>query len=131
MSLLCQTLGLKRESPILRDNEKLVNRVAKKIKPPPDSDGAHAIGTDLYLFTDGVGGLSHDPSLKRTFSIAKEVADCDWAYLSTLRTSQSLTDDHTTLLTAMATTLASVPSPSPTPGPNASSSAAGPPNTPT
>ncbi|KAK1827848.1 PLC-like phosphodiesterase [Podospora conica] len=103
--------------------------------------GAHAIETDLHLSSDGVVVLSHDPSLKRTFGITKKVADCDWAYLSTLRTPQppheplarlsdlleylaqpelssiwllldiKLTDDPTTLLTAIATTLASVPSP--------------------
>lgn len=41
MSLLCQTIGLKRESPILKDNEKLVNSVAKildKTKAPGSID---------------------------------------------------------------------------------------------
>ncbi|KAK0752541.1 PLC-like phosphodiesterase [Schizothecium vesticola] len=120
--------------------------------------GAHAIETDLHLSKDGVVVLAHvpsppllplsthnidippqDPSLKRTFGINKKVADCDWAYLSTLRTPRppheplarlsdllkyiaqpalssiwllldiKLTDDPTTLLTAIAATLSSTP----------------------
>lgn len=48
--------------------------------------GAHAIETDLHLSKDGVVVLTHDASLKRCFGIDKKVADCNWSYLSTLRT---------------------------------------------
>ncbi|KAH8202839.1 hypothetical protein TruAng_003002 [Truncatella angustata] len=48
--------------------------------------GAHAIETDLHLSSDGVVVLSHDASLKRCFGEDKKIADCDWNYLSTLRT---------------------------------------------
>ncbi|KAK4225325.1 glycerophosphoryl diester phosphodiesterase [Podospora fimiseda] len=48
--------------------------------------GANAIETDLHLSKDGVVVLSHDASLKRCFGIDKKVADCDWSYLSSLRT---------------------------------------------
>ncbi|KAK4168820.1 glycerophosphoryl diester phosphodiesterase [Cladorrhinum sp. PSN259] len=48
--------------------------------------GANAIETDLHLSKDGEVVLSHDPSLKRCFGIDKKVADCDWPYLSSLRT---------------------------------------------
>ncbi|KAK3308985.1 PLC-like phosphodiesterase [Chaetomium strumarium] len=50
--------------------------------------GAHAIETDLHLSRDGVAVLSHDGSLKRCFGIDKKIADCDWEYLRTLRTTQ-------------------------------------------
>ncbi|KAK4104128.1 PLC-like phosphodiesterase [Parathielavia hyrcaniae] len=48
--------------------------------------GAHALETDLHLSRDGVVVLSHDATLKRCFGVDAKVADCDWAYLSTLRT---------------------------------------------
>ncbi|KAK3685068.1 PLC-like phosphodiesterase [Podospora appendiculata] len=48
--------------------------------------GAHAIETDLHLSKDGVVVLSHDASLKRCFGVDKKVAECDWSYLSTLKT---------------------------------------------
>ncbi|KAL2016216.1 hypothetical protein VTK56DRAFT_4047 [Thermocarpiscus australiensis] len=48
--------------------------------------GAHAIETDLHLSRDGVVVLSHDATLKRCFGKDQKIADCDWAYLSTLRT---------------------------------------------
>ncbi|KAK0616097.1 PLC-like phosphodiesterase [Bombardia bombarda] len=48
--------------------------------------GAHAIETDLHLSKDGVVMLSHDASLKRCFGDDQKLADCDWEYLSTLRT---------------------------------------------
>ncbi|KAK3988314.1 glycerophosphoryl diester phosphodiesterase [Cladorrhinum sp. PSN332] len=48
--------------------------------------GANAIETDLHLSKDGVVVLSHDVSLKRCFGIDKKVAECDWSYLSSLRT---------------------------------------------
>ncbi|KAK4122408.1 PLC-like phosphodiesterase, partial [Parathielavia appendiculata] len=48
--------------------------------------GAHAVETDLHLSRDGVVVLSHDPTLKRCFGVDARIADCDWAYLSTLQT---------------------------------------------
>ncbi|KAK7989356.1 hemoglobin [Apiospora arundinis] len=50
--------------------------------------GAHAIETDLHLSRDGVVVLSHDGTLKRCFGEDRKVADCDWSYLSTLRTTR-------------------------------------------
>ncbi|KAK8115162.1 hypothetical protein PG999_007231 [Apiospora kogelbergensis] len=50
--------------------------------------GAHAIETDLHLSKDGVVVLSHDGTLKRCFGEDRKVADCDWSYLSTLRTTR-------------------------------------------
>ncbi|ORY63029.1 PLC-like phosphodiesterase [Pseudomassariella vexata] len=48
--------------------------------------GAHAIETDLHMSKDGVVVLCHDSSLKRCFGIDAKIADCEWRYLSTLRT---------------------------------------------
>ncbi|CCC12474.1 hypothetical protein SMACR_06553 [Sordaria macrospora] len=48
--------------------------------------GAHAIETDLHLTKDGIVVLVHDPSLKRCFGVDKKVSECDWSYLSTLKT---------------------------------------------
>ncbi|KAI0134548.1 PLC-like phosphodiesterase [Xylariales sp. AK1849] len=48
--------------------------------------GAHAIETDIHLSKDGVVVLSHDGTLKRCFGVDERVADCDWEYLSSLRT---------------------------------------------
>ncbi|KAJ9353886.1 hypothetical protein DTO027B9_5099 [Paecilomyces variotii] len=48
--------------------------------------GSHAIETDLHLSKDGVVVISHDATLKRCFGVDKRVIDCDWEYLSTLRT---------------------------------------------
>lgn len=50
--------------------------------------GAHGIETDLHLSKDGVVVLSHDATLKRCFGEDTKVADCDWSYLSTLRTTR-------------------------------------------
>ncbi|KAK7964925.1 glycerophosphoryl diester phosphodiesterase [Apiospora saccharicola] len=50
--------------------------------------GAHAIETDLHLSRDGVVVLSHDGTLKRCFDEELRVAECDWSYLSTLRTTR-------------------------------------------
>ncbi|KAK3901456.1 PLC-like phosphodiesterase [Staphylotrichum tortipilum] len=47
--------------------------------------GAHALETDVHLSRDGVVVLSHDPTLKRCFALDARIADCDWAYLSTLQ----------------------------------------------
>ncbi|KAJ6783380.1 hypothetical protein PWT90_06771 [Aphanocladium album] len=43
--------------------------------------GAHGIETDVHLCRDGVV----DPTLKRCFGVDKMIADCDWEYISTLR----------------------------------------------
>ncbi|EMR89152.1 putative glycerophosphoryl diester phosphodiesterase protein [Botrytis cinerea BcDW1] len=51
--------------------------------------GAHAIETDLHITRDGVLVISHDPSLKRCFGKDAKVIDCDWSYISTLRTVQA------------------------------------------
>ncbi|KAG9236214.1 putative glycerophosphoryl diester phosphodiesterase [Amylocarpus encephaloides] len=48
--------------------------------------GAHAIETDIHLSKDGVVVLSHDATLKRCFGIDRNIVDCDWGYLETLRT---------------------------------------------
>ncbi|KAI1980978.1 hypothetical protein LOZ53_005775 [Ophidiomyces ophidiicola] len=48
--------------------------------------GANAIETDVHLSRDGVVVLCHDSTLKRCFGVDKRVVDCDWKYLSTLRT---------------------------------------------
>ncbi|KAJ9156681.1 PLC-like phosphodiesterase [Pleurostoma richardsiae] len=48
--------------------------------------GAHAIETDLHLSRDGVVVISHDATLKRCFGEKTLIKDCDWSYLSTLRT---------------------------------------------
>ncbi|KAK5657348.1 hypothetical protein OQA88_3413 [Cercophora sp. LCS_1] len=107
------------------------------------SVGSHAIETDLHLSQDGVVVLSHDATLKRCFGLDLKIADCTWSYLSTLTTllepKQHLPrlldllayltqpghesiwllldiktdDDASDLLTALASTLASVPSPKP------------------
>ncbi|KAF5875180.1 putative glycerophosphoryl diester phosphodiesterase protein [Botrytis fragariae] len=51
--------------------------------------GAHAIETDLHITKDGVLVISHDPSLKRCFGKDAKIIDCDWSYISTLRTVQA------------------------------------------
>ncbi|KAK4195965.1 PLC-like phosphodiesterase, partial [Triangularia verruculosa] len=48
--------------------------------------GAHAIETDVHESQDGVVVLSHDPTLKRCFSLPDKISSCQWDYLSTLRT---------------------------------------------
>ncbi|KAK4449171.1 glycerophosphoryl diester phosphodiesterase [Podospora aff. communis PSN243] len=105
--------------------------------------GAHAIETDLHLSKDGVVVLSHDATLKRCFGIDKKIADCDWEYLSTLKTTREpkqsmprlsdlleyiaqpglesrwllldikVDDDGHDLLSRVASVLASVPTPRP------------------
>ncbi|KAI9813452.1 MAG: hypothetical protein M1827_004127 [Pycnora praestabilis] len=47
---------------------------------------AHAIETDIHLTKDGVVVLSHDATLKRCFGKDEKIIDCDWDYISTLRT---------------------------------------------
>ncbi|KAF2087252.1 PLC-like phosphodiesterase, partial [Saccharata proteae CBS 121410] len=48
--------------------------------------GSDAIETDVHLSRDGVVVLSHDPTLNRCFGKPDKLIDCDWSYLSTLRT---------------------------------------------
>ncbi|EED12103.1 glycerophosphoryl diester phosphodiesterase, putative [Talaromyces stipitatus ATCC 10500] len=50
--------------------------------------GAHAIETDVRLTKDGVVVLTHDPSLKRCFGQDRNVADCTWDDIKTLRSVQ-------------------------------------------
>lgn len=47
---------------------------------------AHALETDIHLSEDGVVVLSHDPDLKRCFGAEERIIECDWSYLSQLRT---------------------------------------------
>ena len=47
---------------------------------------ANAIETDIHLTRDGVVVLSHDPDLKRCFGRTERIIDCDWDFLSELRT---------------------------------------------
>lgn len=48
--------------------------------------GTHALETDIHLSRDDVVVLSHDPTLKRCFGLPDKIIDCEWNYLSTLRT---------------------------------------------
>lgn len=49
--------------------------------------GTNAIEFDLHVSRDGVVVVTHDPTLKRCFGVKKKkVLDCDWEYLSKLRT---------------------------------------------
>ncbi|CAI6332384.1 unnamed protein product [Periconia digitata] len=50
--------------------------------------GAEAIETDVHLSKDGVVVLSHDKDLKRCFGREENIIDCDYEFLSTLRTLQ-------------------------------------------
>ncbi|KAH0833512.1 hypothetical protein AYO21_05189 [Fonsecaea monophora] len=51
--------------------------------------GAHALETDIHLSKDNVVVLSHDADLKRCFGKKEKIIDCDWDYLSTLRTTKA------------------------------------------
>ncbi|KAF2426265.1 PLC-like phosphodiesterase [Tothia fuscella] len=51
--------------------------------------GAHALETDLHLSSDGVVVLSHDANLRRCFGKEEKIIDCNWEFLSTLRTTQT------------------------------------------
>jgi glycerophosphoryl diester phosphodiesterase len=48
--------------------------------------GAEAIETDIHLSRDGVVVLSHDKDLKRCFGRQEKIIDCDYEFLSTVRT---------------------------------------------
>ncbi len=48
--------------------------------------GTHALETDIHLSKDGVVVLTHDPTLKRCYGKPEKIIDCEWEYLSTLRT---------------------------------------------
>jgi len=50
---------------------------------------AHAIETDIHLTKDNVVVLSHDPDLKRCFSREERIIDCDFAFVSQLRTTKA------------------------------------------
>ena len=66
--------------------------------------GSHALETDIHLSKDGIVVLSHvswchegrikywspgqDPSLKRCFGKEVKIIDCEWTYLSSLKTMQ-------------------------------------------
>ncbi|KIW22166.1 hypothetical protein, variant 2 [Cladophialophora immunda] len=50
--------------------------------------GAHALETDIHLSKDDVVVLSHDADLKRCFGKKEKIIDCEWDYLSTLRTTK-------------------------------------------
>ncbi|KAH6625443.1 Tubulin/FtsZ, GTPase domain-containing protein [Boeremia exigua] len=48
--------------------------------------GADALETDVHLTKDGVVVLSHDKDLKRCFGRKEKLLDCDYEFVSTLRT---------------------------------------------
>lgn len=48
--------------------------------------GAHAIETDIHLTKDHVVVLSHDGDLKRCFGRKEKIIDCNWDFISQLRT---------------------------------------------
>ncbi|KAF1918489.1 hypothetical protein BDU57DRAFT_538041 [Ampelomyces quisqualis] len=48
--------------------------------------GAEALETDIHLSKDGVVVLSHDKDLKRCFGRDEKLIDCDYEFLSKLRT---------------------------------------------
>ncbi|KAF2822196.1 tubulin nucleotide-binding domain-like protein [Ophiobolus disseminans] len=48
--------------------------------------GADALETDIHLSKDGVVVLSHDKDLKRCFGRDEKLIDCDYEFLSKLRT---------------------------------------------
>ncbi|KAL1974089.1 hypothetical protein VTN31DRAFT_5649 [Thermomyces dupontii] len=48
--------------------------------------GCHALEMDVHVSRDGVVVMSHDLSLERCYGVDRQIPDCDWDYLSTLRT---------------------------------------------
>lgn len=50
---------------------------------------AHAIETDIHLTSDNVVVLSHDPDLKRCFGRNERIIECDWCFLSQVRTTKA------------------------------------------
>ncbi|KAI4934610.1 hypothetical protein J4E85_002468 [Alternaria conjuncta] len=51
--------------------------------------GADALETDIHLTKDGVVVLSHDRNLRRCFGRPEKVIDCDYEFISKLRTLQA------------------------------------------
>ncbi|PGG97784.1 hypothetical protein AJ79_09082 [Helicocarpus griseus UAMH5409] len=51
--------------------------------------GAQGLEVDLHLSKDGVVVISHDATLQRCYGVSKRIIDCDWAYLSSLRTTRA------------------------------------------
>jgi glycerophosphoryl diester phosphodiesterase len=60
--------------------------------------GAHGIETDIHLSKDRVVVLSHDPDLKRCFGRTEKIMDCDWEFLSKLKTLQNPHDSMPRLI---------------------------------
>lgn len=54
-----------------------------------DQGKAHAVETDIHLTKDDVVVLSHDPDLRRCFGRTERIIDCDWHFLSQLRTTRA------------------------------------------
>jgi phosphatidylglycerol phospholipase C len=52
------------------------------------ASGAVALETDVHLSKDKVVVLSHDPTLKRCFGLPDKIADCEWSFIETLRTTK-------------------------------------------
>ncbi|KKZ63258.1 hypothetical protein EMCG_02378 [[Emmonsia] crescens] len=50
--------------------------------------GAQGLETDVHLSRDGEIVLSHDATLQRCFGVKKRIIDCDWQYISSLRTTR-------------------------------------------
>jgi glycerophosphoryl diester phosphodiesterase len=48
--------------------------------------GADALETDIHLSKDNVVVLSHDKDLKRCFGRQEKIIDCEWEFLSKLKT---------------------------------------------
>ncbi|ODH45779.1 hypothetical protein GX48_08144 [Paracoccidioides brasiliensis] len=48
--------------------------------------GAQGLEADMHISKDGVVVISHDATLQRCYGVRKRIIDCDWEYLSTLRT---------------------------------------------
>ncbi|KAI5291782.1 hypothetical protein KEM54_000018 [Ascosphaera aggregata] len=53
--------------------------------------GANALECDMHLSKDGVVVVNHDNTIKRCHGVDRKVIDCDWDYLSTLK---SIAEPH-------------------------------------